>query len=196
MGPVVSYVKLENDACIACGMVQVNKFDSTLMCSDEHATCFACVASHVQPHSLCGELCNGFKYTCNGCDTWLCINRTQELAVMCGSHALARERLCKEEIVPHIFDRTCVDVSSVHPISCFSSDAEEEEREFEDTCSSNSSRSSDNCGGYACDPARKESEGECCAQLPRVCSIDWAVGREQRVRRLFRLRASLLGHNI
>ena len=199
MGPVALRVELGDSACITCSAVQSNKYDSTLMCSYGHATCFACVAARVRPHTLCGESCNGFKYLCDGCNTWLCINRTQELALMCGGHALARERLRNQEIMPHNFDSACIYVSPV-PFSSSSSSAsasaseEEEEHEYEDTSSSNSSRSTDNYdGGCACDRARNKGDAGCRVQLPRVYQVDWATGHEQRARRLARLRASLLG---
>lgn len=206
MGPVVARIELSDSACITCGMVQSNKYDSTLMCSYGHATCFACVAARVGPHALCGDLCNGFKYLCDGCDTWLCINRTQELALMCGGHALARERLRNQEIVPHNFDSACIYVSSVPSVASSSSSSasasaseeeEDDEHEYEDTSSSNSSRSTYDCrGGRVCSCARNDGGAECHGQLPRVYQVDWATGHEQRARRLARLRASLLGYRV
>ena len=165
------------DACMVCGAIQPDKYDSTLMCALGHATCFACVAAGVQPHELCGHACNGFKYRCAGCETWLCINKTQGLALMCGGHALARRRLDEEEIHPNTFDA---------PGSYCS-------HEGDDTHSSSSSSAGDE--EYSCCPcATAEKDGEVPnVQLPRVCSVDWSKGREQRARRLARLRASLLG---
>ena len=168
------------DACVVCGAVQRDKYDSTLMCSMNHATCFACVAAGVQPHALCGHACNGFKYKCGGCQIWLCINRTQELALMCGGHALARTRLREEDIAPQTFDRA--DAYYYYPSD------EEEEGCSEDT---RSTSSSDYCGECPCGGAARKG-GD--VQLPRVCLVDWTAGQEQRSRRLARLRASLLGH--
>ena len=214
MGPVALRVGIGDSACITCGVVQSNKYDSTLMCSDGHATCFACVAARVRPHALCGESCNGFKYLCDGCNTWLCINRTQELALMCGGHALARERLRNQEIMPHNFDSACIYVSAAPSTapsaasSCSASasasaseeeeeEEEDDEHEYEDTSSSNSSRSTYNCGGgCACDLPPNYDNAGCRAQLPRVYRVDWDTGHEQRAQRLARLRASLLGYRV
>ena len=166
-----------NDACVVCGAKQANLYDSTLMCGFGHATCFACVAANVQPHAMCGHACNGFKFKCAGCQIWLCINRTQELALMCGGHGLARARLNAEHIAPQTFERA--DAYS------YPSD-DEEEWCSEDT---RSTSSSDHCAECPCGGAQT-GEG---AQLPRVCAVDWSAGQEQRARRLARLRASLLG---
>lgn len=208
MGPVALRAEFDS-ACITCGAAQRNKYDSTLMCSYGHATCFVCVTTGVQPHALCGELCNGFKYLCDGCNIWLCINRTQELALMCGGHVRARERLGKQEIVPHKFDSACVYVSSVPSAAASSSSSssfssasaseeeEEDEHEYNDTWSYNSSKSTDNCGGgCACSRAPNNGGAGCRTQLPRVYDVDWATGHEQRARRLARLRASLLGYRV
>ena len=101
-----------DDVCVVCRSVQSNKIYSTLMCSFGHATCFTCVAAGVQPHALCGNACNGFKYKCAQCSIWLCINRTQELALMCGGHALARSRLREASIEPQAFLSPCAYHSS------------------------------------------------------------------------------------
>ena len=170
------------DACVMCGALQQDKFDSTLMCALGHATCFACVAAGVQPHPLCGHACNGFKYQCAGCETWLCVNKTQELALMCGGHALARERLDEEDIHPSTFDA---------PSSYCCHEEEEEEEGY--THSSSSSSASDDYGCCPCAATEADGEAVVVVQLPRVCRVDWSKGHEQRARRLARLRASLLG---
>lgn len=170
-----------DEACVVCGAVQANKFDSTLMCGFGHATCFGCVAAGVQPHALCGHACNGFKYKCAGCSIWLCINRTQELALMCGGHGRARARLRTEDIAPRVFEST-------DAYQCHSGASEEDEDEewSEDT---RSTCSSDYCAECPCGGAQRGGD----KQLPRVCIVDWQAGQEQRARRLARLRASLLG---
>ncbi len=175
------------DACVTCGAVQRDKFDSTLMCSMGHATCFACVAAGVQPHVLCGYACNGFKYLCGGCSVWLCINKTQELALMCGGHALARTRLDEEAIEPQDFDTQEADAQSSSWSSSRSSNASDDD----------GSSSSTSCpcggGGLPSDGGGGGGGGERELQLPRVCHVDWSKGQDQRIRRLERLRASLLG---
>lgn len=172
------------DACVVCGAVQRDKYDSTLMCSMNHATCFACVAAGVQPHALCGYTCNGFKYLCGGCKVWLCINKTQELALMCGGHALARTRLDEEAIEPREFDTQEADTQS----SSWSSSASDDD-------GSGSGRSGTSRGTSRpcpCGEGYCSGNGEPELQLPRVCHVDWTKGQEQRLRRLERLRASLL----
>lgn len=178
----------DDEACAACGVVQTNKFDSTLMCCLGHSTCFRCVAAGVQPHTLCGHACNGFKYKCAGCQIWLCINKTQELAMMCGGHALARERLREERIDMGTFECPGAYVTP-------SVGLEQEGEEEGGDCSASSdeetrsSSSSDYCGECTCAGPRGAAEW----QLPRVCLVDWSAGHEQRAHRLARLRASLLG---
>lgn len=174
-------------ACVACGAVQTSKHDSTLMCGLGHATCFACVAAKVQPHAMCGHACNGFKYKCAACAVWLCVNKTQTLALLCGGHALSRSRLRGEGVEPAAFESASA--------YCYYSEASEEERECCDEGGSEDTRSScssDHGGACPCDGAR----GDACTQLPRVCLVDWDAGREQRARRLARLRASLLGRAV
>lgn len=195
MGPVVTFEGERANACVTCGAVQHDKFDSTLMCALGHATCFACVAANVQPHALCGHACNGFKYRCAGCEVWLCINKTQELAMMCGGHAQARVRLDEEEIDSRVFDAP----------GAYATSAEEDEEDGEEeeyTHSSSSSSASDDYDGRGCCPCEvaKADDGggerhdrTVPVQLPRVCRVDWAAGRDQRAVRLARLRASLLG---
>lgn len=193
MRPETPFVAGDDDeACAGCGAVQTNKFDSTLMCCLGHSTCFRCVAAGVQPHTLCGHACNGFKYKCAGCQIWLCINKTQELAMMCGGHALARERLREERIDMETFE--CPG-AYVAPSVELEQEGEEEEEEEEEECtassdeSTRSSSSSDYCGECTCAGPRGPAE----QQLPRVCLVDWSVGHKERARRLGRLRASLLG---
>ena len=170
-----------DETCVVCGAVQANKFDSTLMCGFGHATCFRCVAAGVQPHALCGHACNGFKYKCGGCSIWLCINRTQELALMCGGHGMARARLRTEDIAPQTFEST-----DAYQYYSGASEEEDEEEWSEDT---RSTSSSDYCAECPCSGAQRGTD----KQLPRVCLVDWQAGHEQRARRLARLRASLLG---
>lgn len=181
----------DDDVCAACGVVQKNVFDSTLMCSLGHSTCFRCVAAGVQPHALCGHACNGFKYKCAGCQIWLCINKTQELAVMCGGHALARELLREERIDMDTFDCPGAYVTSIAALER----GEEEGEAAEEVCgtssgeSTKSSSSSDYCSECICAGPHSVAEWK----LPRVCRVDWSAGHEQRAVRLARLRASLLG---
>ena len=177
-----------DDVCVVCRSVQSNKFDSTLMCSFGHATCFTCVAAGVQPHALCGNACNGFKYKCAQCSIWLCINRTQELALMCGGHALARSRLREASIEPQAFLSPC----AYHSSSDESEDESEDESDEDCSEDTHSSSSSDYCTECACRGGRKDVW----AQLPRVAHVDWDTGNEQRARRLARLRASLLGKSV
>ena len=185
MKPMASLVDLGSNpnACVMCGAMHQDKFNSTLMCATGHATCFACVAAEVRPHECCGLACNGFKYRCGGCDTWLCINKTQELALMCGGHTRARERLQEERMEAHTFDA---------PKSyCYYCEVEDG-----DTHSSSSSSASDDSVGedVGCCPCAYSyatgATGD--VQLPRVCHVDWTKGNEQRACRLARLRASLL----
>ena len=189
MGPKAPGAADDDNACAVCGAVLEDKFDSTLMCSLEHSTCFRCVAASVQPHTLCGHACNGFKYKCAGCDIWLCVNKTQALAMMCGGHALARERLREERIDMETFECPGAFVAPHRE-----SDGEDGEEEADGVaCASEdegtrSSSSSDYCGECSCAGSRDEYG----AQLPRVCRVDWTAGNEQRKRRLARLRASLL----
>lgn len=156
------------DECVACGCPQGDKFDTTLMCSLGHTTCFRCVAKGVQPHPLCFDSCNGFKYQCAECATWSCVNKTQELAMMCGRHSVARERLQREKIPRDDFNRQRI---------CTCDD---------DTSSGQDTSSSDELS----DSSSSSTEH---VQLPRVCHIDWSRGHVQRAQRLARLRSSLLG---
>lgn len=195
MGPVVarSGGLRDAEACVMCGAVQPNKYDTTLMCSEEHATCFSCVSANVQPHALCGDACNGFKYKCAGCEVWLCVNRTQELAVMCGGHSLARARLSEEDIAMRTFDVVVTYAPAEDARSCSSttttSSSESGRGDDDDTGSSEES------GGCACSGRRNAWHGARGEQLPRVCNVDWSVGGRERSRRLARLRQSLLGRN-
>ena len=104
------------DRCSDCDEVLVDKFDTSLMCSLGHMTCFPCVAKGVQPHPICSAHCNGFKFKCAECHTWSCVSKTQELAMLCGRHSVAHDRLRKQRISPNDFERpricTCRDVDS------------------------------------------------------------------------------------
>ena len=88
----------------------------------------------------------------------------------------------------------------------YATSAEEEEEDEEGyTHSSSSSSASDDYDGRGCCPCEDAGVGAGAGgagerhdrtvpvQLPRVCRVDWAAGREQRAIRLERLRASLLG---
>jgi len=162
----------EEERCADCSEVLVDKFDSSLMCSLGHMTCFPCVAAEVQPHPICSAHCNGFKFKCAECSTWSCVSKTQELAMLCGRHSIALDRLRKQRIMRDDFERpricTCRDTSSDPDTPS----SEEEE-----------SSSADDHDAAAADGAL----------LPRVCRIDWSHGHAQRAKRLERLRASLLG---
>jgi len=160
------------DGSVRFCCVHVDKFDTSLMCSLGHTTCFPCVASEVQPHPICSAHCNGFKFKCAECGTWSCVSKTQELAMLCGRHSIALDRLRKQRIMRDDFERpricTCRDTSSDPDTPS----SEEEE-----------SSSADDHDAAAADGAL----------LPRVCRIDWSHGHAQRAKRLERLRASLLG---
>ena len=152
----------------------MDKFDTSLMCSLGHTTCLPCVAVNVQPHPICSAHCNGFKFKCAECGTWSCVSKTQELAMLCGRHSIALDRLRKQRMLRDDFERpricTCRDTSSEPDTP-----SSEEEDEL----------SADDHDAAAADGA----------QLPRVCRIDWSHGHAQRAKRLERLRASLLGCN-
>ena len=108
---------------------------------------------------------------------------------MCGGHALARTRLDEEALEPQDFDTQEVDAQSSSWSSSRSSSASDDEG------SSGSSGRSCPCGGGL--PSNGGGGGgggsERKLQLPRVCHVDWSQGQDQRIRRLERLRASLLG---
>jgi len=167
----------DKERCVCCGEAHVDKFDTSLMCSLGHMTCFPCVAVDVQPHPICSAHCNGFKFRCAECGTWSCVSKTQELAMLCGRHSIALDRLRKQRILRDDFERpricTCRDTSS-EPDTPSSSEEEEDG------------------GSSADDHDAAAADG---AQLPRVCRIDWSHGHAQRAKRLARLRASLLGCN-
>jgi hypothetical protein len=172
--------------CVCCGEAHVDKFDTSLMCSLGHTTCFPCVAADVQPHPICSAHCNGFKFKCAECGTWSCVSKTQELAMLCGRHSIAHDRLRKQRILRDDFERprvcTCRDTSSEPDTPS----SEEEEEPSED----------DECGGTpATATTRHDAAANEGALLPRVCLIDWRYGHVQRAKRLARLRASLLGCN-
>ena len=168
-----------DERCADCNEVLVDKFDRSLMCSLGHMTCFPCVGAEVQPHPICSTYCNGFKFKCAECGTWSCVSKTQELAMLCGRHSLALERLHKQRILRDDFERpricTCRDSSS-EPDTPSSEEEEEEEEE---------------CEGKPLHGADADPE----VKLPRVCAVDWSYGQVQRAKRLERLRASLLGCN-
>ena len=104
------------ERCADCDEVLVDKFDTSLMCSLGHMTCFPCVAAEVQPHPICSAHCNGFKFKCAECSTWSCVSKTQELAMLCGRHSVALDRLRKQRIPRDDFERpricTCRDSTS------------------------------------------------------------------------------------
>ncbi len=177
--------KEDKERCVACHLVHENKFDTSLMCSLGHTTCFGCVARDIQPHPICSAHCNGFKFKCADCGTWSCVSKTQELAMLCGHHSVAHDRLRKQRISHADFEKpricTCRDVDSDDP----------------DTPSSASSADED-----AAEAAQAEEEhrvawtnDEAVMQLPRVCHVDFGFGHAQREQRLARLRRSLLGCN-
>ena len=175
------------DRCSDCDEVLVDKFDTSLMCSLGHMTCFPCVAKGVQPHPICSAHCNGFKFKCAECHTWSCVSKTQELAMLCGRHSVAHDRLRKQRISPNDFERpricTCRDVDSDvdTPSSVDSDDYDNEEPASE---------------------ARAEeahrvawTSDEAVVLLPRVCHVDFGFGHAAREQRLARLRRSLLWCN-
>lgn len=179
------------ERCICCGEVHVDKFDTSLMCSLGHMTCFPCVSVNVQPHPICSAHCNGFKYRCAECGTWSCVSKTQELAMLCGRHSIALDRLRKQRILRDDFERpricTCRDTAS----------------EPDTPSSEGSGDDADDADGADDADARKRAHVKVghdaaaadVAQLPRVCRIDWSHGHAQRAKRLERLRTSLLGCN-
>ena len=172
----------EEERCVCCGDVHVDKFDTSLMCSLGHMTCFPCIAVNVQPHPVCSAHCNGFKFRCAECGTWSCVNKTQELAMLCGRHSIAIERLRAQRILREDFERpricTCRDTSS-EPDTPSEDDGSSEDEQ----CTFMQTRTGHDAALGAG------------AQLPRVCNIDWSHGHAQRAKRLERLRASLLGCN-
>ena len=172
--------------CADCSEVLVDKFDTSLMCSLGHMTCFQCVAAEVQPHPICSAHCNGFKFKCAECHTWSCVSKTQELAMLCGRHSIALDRLHKQRILRDDFERpricTCRDSTSDDDTPS-SEDWEEEEEET------------------ATERAQTEAHrvawtsDEAVMQLPRICHVDFGFGHAAREQRLARLRRSLLGCN-
>jgi hypothetical protein len=173
--------------CADCNDVMVDKFDTSLMCSLGHMTCFQCVAAEVQPHPICSAHCNGFKFKCAECHTWSCVSKTQELAMLCGRHSIALDRLHKQRILRDDFERpricTCRDSTSDDDTPS-SEDWEEEEEEE-----------------TATERAQTEAHrvawtsDEAVMQLPRICHVDFGFGHAAREQRLARLRRSLLGCN-
>jgi hypothetical protein len=176
--------------CVDCNNVMVDKFDTSLMCSLGHMTCFPCVAAGVQPHSICSAHCNGFKFKCAECQTWSCVSKTQELAMLCGHHSVAHDRLRKQRISPDDFERpricTCRDVES----------------DVDTPSSVDSGDYDDNNHAEVASEAKAEeahrvawTSDEAVVLLPRVCHVDFGFGHAQREQRLARLRRSLLGCN-
>ena len=174
----------EEERCTDCGEALVDKFDMSLMCSLGHMTCFPCVASEVQPHAICSAHCNGFKFKCAECGTWSCVSKTQELAMLCGRHSIALDRLHKQRILRDDFERpricTCRDsTSDVDTPSSEDSGEDEAETEAAQTEAHRVAWTSD----------------EAVMQLPRICHVDFGFGHVAREQRLARLRRSLLGCN-
>ena len=173
------------ERCADCSEVLADKFDTSLMCSLGHMTCFACVAAEVQPHPICSAHCNGFKFKCAECNTWSCVSKTQELAMLCGRHSIALDRLHKQRILRDDFERpricTCRDSTSDDdtPSSEDSEEDDEEETERAQTEAHRIAWTSD----------------EAVMQLPRICHVDFGFGHAAREQRLARLRRSLLGCN-
>lgn len=180
MGRIVLGCLPQDDVCVNCGDHHPNKFETSLMCANGHMTCFHCVAVGVQPHVMCSGSCNGMKYRCQLCETWSCVNKTQELAMLCGSHRVARERLIRERIAPADFER---------PRICVCTDDSESVQSTSDT-------SQDTDTDEDCDHKRFGSyHGDLCTtKLPRIYNIDWSQGQEQRAKRLARLKKNLLTH--
>lgn len=173
----------END-CVQCGSVLMNRFETSLMCAYDHTTCFLCAAKAIQPHEMCNGNCNGFMYECAECKTLSCVSKVQELAMLCGGHSIARERLRMQHVRVVDFERpkvcTCQDTAS-------GEDTPSEDGSDCNTCEDNGQETE--CSS-AHDVSIKLSP---IVQLPRICSIDWSHGRAQRKERLQRLRANLLG---
>lgn len=173
------------ERCADCDEVLVDKFDSSLMCSLGHMTCFPCVAAEVQPHPICSAHCNGFKFKCAECSTWSCVSKTQELAMLCGRHSVALARLHKQRIPRDDFERpricTCRDSTSDvdTPSSEGSGEDDDAEAEAAQTEAHRTAWTSD----------------EAVMQLPRICHVDFGFGHVAREQRLARLRRSLLGCN-
>ena len=172
------------ERCTDCSEVLVDKFDTSLMCSLGHMTCFPCVASEVQPHPICSVHCNGFKFKCAECSTWSCVSKTQELAMLCGRHSVALERLHKQRILRDDFERpricTCRDSTS--DVDTPSSEASEEDETATEAAQTEAHRIA-------------WTSDEAVMQLPRICHVDFGFGHAAREQRLARLRRSLLGCN-
>jgi len=171
------------EPCADCGEALVDKFDTSLMCSLGHMTCFPCVASEVQPHPVCSAHCNGFKFKCAECGTWSCVNKTQELAMLCGRHSIALDRLHKQRILRDDFEkpRICTCRDSTSDVDTPSSEASEDEAVTE------AAQTEAHRIAWTSD--------EAVMQLPRICHVDFGFGHAAREQRLARLRRSLLGCN-
>ena len=174
----------EGERCVCCGEAHVDKFDTSLMCSLGHMTCFQCVATEVQPHPICSAHCNGFKFKCVECNTWSCVSKTQELAMLCGRHSIALDRLHKQRILRDDFERP-------HICTCRDSTSDD------DTPSSEDSEEDEAATERAQTEAHRIAwtSDEAVMQLPRICHVDFGFGHAAREQRLARLRRSLLGCN-
>ena len=173
------------ERCTDCKEVFVDKFDTSLMCSLGHMTCFPCVAAGVQPHSICSAHCNGFKFKCAECGTWSCVSKTQELAMLCGRHSVALDRLHKQRIPRDDFEkpRICTCRDSTSEVDTPSSeDSEDEDEEAATAAQTEAHRVA-------------WTNDEAVVQLPRICHVDFEFGRAARQQRLAHLRRSLLGCN-
>ena len=173
-----------DEQCVDCSEVFVDKFDTSLMCSLGHMTCFQCVATEVQPHPICSAHCNGFKFKCVECNTWSCVSKTQELAMLCGRHSIALDRLHKQRILRDDFERP-------HICTCRDSTSDD------DTPSSEDSEEDEAATERAQTEAHRIAwtSDEAVMQLPRICHVDFGFGHAAREQRLARLRRSLLGCN-
>lgn len=171
------------ERCTDCNEVLVDKFDTSLMCSLGHMTCFPCVAVGVQPHSICSAHCNGFKFKCAECGTWSCVSKTQELAMLCGRHSVALDRLHKQRIPRDDFEK---------PRICTCRDSTSDV----DTPSSEDSEDEETTAAAQTEAHRVAwTNAQAVVQLPRICLVDFGFGRAARQQRLARLMRSLLGCN-
>ncbi|MBD39720.1 MAG: hypothetical protein CMB11_04960 [Euryarchaeota archaeon] len=169
------------ERCIDCDEMLVDKFDTSLMCSLGHMTCFPCVAAGVQPHPICSAHCNGFKFKCAECGTWSCVSKTQELAMLCGRHSVALDRLHKQRIPRDDFEKP-----RICPCRDSASDV--------DTLSPDDSEDEEAAVAAQTEAHRVEwTNDDAVVQLPRICHVDFGFGRAAREQRLARLRRSLLG---
>jgi len=172
------------ERCTDCNEVLLDQFDTSLMCSLGHTTCFPCVAVGVQPHSICSAHCNGFKFKCAECGTWSCVSKTQELAMLCGRHSVAFDRLRKQRIPRDDFEK---------PRICTCRDSTSDV----DTPSSEDSEDEEAAAAAQTEAHRVAwTSDEVVVQLPRICHVDFGFDLAARQQRLARLRRSLLGCNL